>query len=300
MVAGIVAQFTVDFREGAKVVVLLQQVVPGLVAEPAGVGFEEAAEFEAARIDEDVVVREVRARQHGDQFLGAFHTRRGWHQERPRVAGPGPGAGACSVRVQGPVPLLWSQLLAGQVFGGNDHVRALSQPCPPDAGHVAIAGPGEVLVGGGNLHALEIPAGEEVGHPGHGVRPVDGGRAFLQHLDALHGDRRKGVDVDVAPADEARRQMDLAPAVKQHEGPRRAQAAQIHVGDGFRHGGDFVRVVPALPLADHPVAETQSLEELGHEREALFLQPPARHHRHRIGQFRSRHLRAGAGHHQFV
>ena len=66
MVAGVVAQLTVDFCEGAEMVGLFQQVVPGLVAEPAGVALLEAAELKAARIDEDVVVREVRALQLGD------------------------------------------------------------------------------------------------------------------------------------------------------------------------------------------------------------------------------------------
>ena len=144
------------------------------------------------------------------------------------------------------------------------------------------------------------PRVEEVGDPGHRVRSVDRGGALLQDLDAVDGDGGKGVDVDVASADQPRGQVHLAATVEQHEGPRRPQAAQVDVGHGLRHGGDFVRVVPALSFAHHPVAQAERLDELGHQRKALFLQPAAGRHRHRIGQLRGRCLRAGAGDDQFV
>ena len=73
-------------------------------------------------------------------------------------------------------------------------------------------------------NAVEVLLGDEVDHPGHGVRAVDRRRTACHRVDAC--DRRLGDGVHVHRAG-ARRAGDMAAAVDQHQGAAGAQITQV-------------------------------------------------------------------------
>src|SRR5690606_34398233 len=72
------------------------------------------------------------------------------------------------------------------------------------------------------LHAVVVGAGDDVDHARHRVGAVHGGRAVLQHLDALDHRRRNGGDVLHACGGDTE-----ALAVDQHQGALGAEVAQV-------------------------------------------------------------------------
>ena len=113
--------------------------------------------------------------------------------------------------------------------GGNGIPGVTDDPLKP-AAVVIVLVLAELVI---ELDALEVVEHQEIDHPGHRVGPVGRRGAAGQHLDAL--DQRAGdlVDIGADPAPD-RRAGRHAPAVDQHQRPRRAQVAQVQ---GGRAGG---------------------------------------------------------------
>ena len=145
----------------------------------------------------------------------------------------------------------------------------------------------------------EFVAGDEVGNAGHGVRTVNRGGALLQDLDAVDRDGGKGVDVDEAAAEQPRRQRRLAAAVEQHQGPRRPEAPEVHVGDALGHCRPLV-VVPTVRLADDAGRGGQVLDQIDRlQRPLLLLDFPVQH-LDRVGKVDRRFLDRRTGDDHYV
>ncbi|CAN5383448.1 hypothetical protein BH10PSE4_BH10PSE4_37390 [soil metagenome] len=127
----------------------------------------------------------------------------------------------------------------------------------------------DVAIVGAGLQAVEVLLGDEVDDAGDGVRTVGRRRAVLQHLDPADG--RAGDDVGVDNAGPGRGQgVDRhAPAVQQHQGALRAQAAQVDRARAFRALGATVELVG---VAQHAVRDRQRLEQFHRRGRALLLQ----------------------------
>ena len=276
VVVGPFVDGAVEFDEGAGLVLLFDEVVVRRVAEPArpgrahariGVGL--AAQVRAAGV-EDV----------GGERHGAAD------RERAGVAQAGPaGAVAGHVRaepVEEVLALVELQPLAAHPFRGEDQAR-LADPAPPDARHRRVARAGERLLRHVHLEAPEVLPGDEVGDAADRVGAVGRRRPLLEHFQPADGDARDGVDVDEPPPDEARGHRHVAAAVDQHQRPRGAEAAQVHVGHVLGQRRGLVRVVPAVALADHAVALAEVLHQVDELRRPLPLQRLAADQCHRVG-----------------
>ncbi len=87
--------------------------------------------------------------------------------------------------------------------------------------------------------ALLVRLGDDVHDAGDCVRTVDRRRAVLQDFDALDHAFRNGVEVDRGRNAAGRGAGNVAQAIDQHEGPARAQVAQV---DFRRSGADAAAV----------------------------------------------------------
>ena len=284
MVIGAIVQRTVDLGKRAGVARAFDEIVPRLIAEATGPRFLVAAELlTARRVD------------FGSPGLGRANSEgAGVAQARPAHA-----LTALVPRHQQVVAVSGCQFLAAQPFRRNNRL-GIAEFSPPYRADVRIACIGNVVIRARNFKPIEVGAGQEIGDTGHGIRAVDGRGAFFEHLDAVDGNRGNGIDIDKAPADQARRHIHLTQPIDQHQRPRCPQTAQVDIGHTFRHGGGLVGIVPTVPLADHAVARADVLEEIGGLRRPLFLHFVSAHHGDRIGQTDGRFLKCRAGHHHFV
>ncbi len=124
---------------------------------------------------------------------------------------------------------------------------------------VALAVLAGVEVG---FSTVEVLAGDDVDHAGHGVGAVDRRSAVLQHVDAFDGDGRDGRDVL-----EAIRRNAQTLAVDQHQRTLRAQVAQVDVRTaGFLVGGQRRRAAERRAAGGRDV-----LQDVGDRAEALVL-----------------------------
>ena len=185
-----------------------------------------------------------------------------------------------------PVHLAKHQAAAVQVAGRQQKGGVLPQlaadhPVQSQIVLAAVVGAGAVLHL--QFRALVVPLGDEVHHPGHGVRTVDGGGAVLQHLHPLHRQHgHQGGHIDEAGAIVGlRRGGDLTLAVEQHQGGGDPQTAQIDVGGaGGEVLGQVVRVVlRAVVDGQHPHQIADVLGGLV----AQVLRPILRQRRRRTG-----------------
>ena len=251
---------------------LLDQVVRGLIAVQAVAGaVVVAAEVLAARIDP------LRRRaQRPAQFGAAETLGRAVEVREAEVAGVADageaGAPGTLQFLQRPAAVLGAQFLPASVLDRDHQVRIDADGAAPDAGQQRVAGAVELVARRRGLEAVEVVPGDEVGDAADRVRAVDGARALLQHLHPAEGDGGDHVDVDEAPADQPRRHVDLAAAVDQHQRPRRAEAAQVDVGDALHDGAALAGVVPAGALADHAVAGAEVADQVGEAWRALVGQ----------------------------
>ena len=213
-------------------------------------------------------------------------------QARPAPAGP---RGVLAEAVERPGALHHLQLLAAHPLHGEDRAGGpdLEAPDPGDRG---VAPAVEVVVRDVDLEAAEVAPRDEVGDAADRVRAVGRRGAFLQHLEPADGDRGDGVHVHEAAADQPCRDRHVAPAVEEHERPRGAEAAQVHVGHVLGEGRRLVRVVPTVAFADHAVADGQVAEEIHELGASLLLERLAADHRHRVGHVDGGRLDCGAGH----
>lgn len=106
-------------------------------------------------------------------------------------------------------------------------------------GHIGVEGSiavGHAVLGVGlkSRHAL---AGDEIDDAADGVRAVDGGAAVRHHFHALDHAGRDDGRIHIGLQDAG---ADQAMAVQQHQGrraARRAQTAQVRLGDRLTEGG---------------------------------------------------------------
>ena len=282
VVVGAVVQGSVDLGEGARLLLLVDQVVVGRVAEAAGPALVLAAEIRAAGI-EDVG---------GPRRRRPDRERAGVPQARPA------GAVAADVRAQAverPRAILHLQLLPADPLRGEDGA-GVADPAAPDAGDRGIAAAVEVVVRDVELEAPEVAARHEVGDAADRVGAVRRGGSLFHHLEPADRDGRDRVDVDEASPDQARGHRHVAPPVDQHERSRGAQAAQVDVGHVLGEGRRLVGVVPTVPLADHAVADVQVAEQVDELSGSLLLQRLAADDGHRVRHVDGRRLDGGAGH----
>ena len=277
-----VAQRAVDLEEGARLLLLVDQVVIRGVTETAGPALVDTAEVGAAGIEDVRGPRRRRAHREGSRVAEA------------RPASPGP-RGVLAEAVERPGPLRHLELLAADPLHGEDGAGGTDVEAP-DAGDGGIAPAVEVVVRDVDLEAAEVAAGHEVGDAAHRVRAVGRRRALLQHLQPPHGDRGDRVHVHEAPPDQARRDRHVALAVDEHERPRGAQPAQVDVGHVLGEGRRLVRVVPTVPFADHAVADRQVPEEIDELGASLLLERLAADHGDGVGHVDGGRLDGGAGH----
>ena len=276
------AQGTVDFGEGARLLLLVNQIVVRRVAEPAGPAFVQTAEISAAGVED----------------IGGPWRRRA-HREGSRVAQARPAPtcprGVLAEAVERPGPLHHLQLLAAHALHGEDGAGGTDVGAP-DAGDGGIAPAVEVVVCDIDLEAPEVAARHEIGDAADCVRAVGRRRALLQHLQPAHGYRGDRVHIHEAPPDQARGDRHLAPAVDEHERPRGAQPAQVDVGHVLGDGRRLVRVVPTVPFTDHAVADRQAAEEIDELRASLLFEHLAADHGHGVGHVDGGRLDGAPGH----
>ena len=276
------AQRAVDLEEGARLLLLVDQVVIRGVPEAAGPAFVDTAEIAAARIEDVRGPRRRRAHREGARVP----------QARPAPAGP---RGILAEAVERPGTLHHLQLLASNPLHGEDRTGGPDVEAP-DSGDGGVAAAVEVVVRDVDLEAAEVAAGDEVGDAADRVRAVGRRGALLEHLQPPHGNRGDGVHVHEAAADQPCRDRHVAPAVEEHERPRGAETAQVHVGHVLGEGRGLVRVVPTVSFADHAVADRQVPEEIDELRASLLLQRLAADHGHGVGHVDGGRLDGGAGH----
>ena len=295
VIAPSVAPRAVELAEGAHVPRRLLQVVPRLVAHPAGLVFAMSTKTLARPVHEDSTA-EVRASKRGGKLLGTLVAVELRKEKRARIADERPAAGARNEGSQGEVAVRNLQTPGPERFDRDHGVGAFPDGPAPDGADARGAGGGVVLVGRRELPALVVVPGEEVGHARHGVGAVHGRRALLQDLDPVQRDRRERVHVHEAASVHPHRHVRLAPAVEQHQRPRGSQAAKVHAGDRLGHGGGLGRVGEAVPFAEGAVAGAQVLEEVRGLGRPLFGEAPPARHRDRVGEGDGRVLEGGAGH----
>ena len=155
-------------------------------------------------------------------------------------------------------------------------------------------------MGSRHLEALEIPARQEVRYARHGVRAIDGGRAFLDNLDTVQSDRRERVDVHETASLQADRDVHVTAAVQQDQRARRPDAPEIDAGHRFGHRGGRPGRVPSLPVSEHARAGAQVPEEIDRLRGSLFCEGSAPGNRDGIGKVDRRLLEGGPGHHHLL
>ena len=286
----------VDLAERPEVRGRLLQVVPGLIAHPAGFVLAIAPESFARRVHEHPAA-ELRASKGGRELLGALAAGQVGEEKRARVADERPAAGARDEGGLGEVAVANLQVLRLQHFGGEHGVDVLGCGPAPDAAGAGGAGRVVVLVGRRELQPLEVAPRDEVGHARHGVRAVHRRRALLQDLDPVQRNRRKGVHVHEPAAVHPHRHVGMPPAVEQHQRSRRPQAAKVHACDRFGHGAGLGRVGVAVPFAQRAVTGAQVLEEVGGLGRSLFRQASPARHRDRVRQRDRRLLEGGARYH---
>ena len=295
MVAASVAPRAVELAEGTHVPRRLLQVVPRLVAHPAGLVFATSPEALARPVHEDSTA-EVRASKSGGELLGTLVAVELREEKRAWIADERPAAGSRNEGRQGEVAVRNLQAPGLERFDRDHGVGAFPDGPAPDGADARGAGGGVALVGRRELPALVVVPGEEVGHARHGVGAVHGRRALLQDLDPVQRDRRERVHVHEAASVHPHRHVRLAPAVEQHQRPRGSQAAKVHAGDRLGHGGGLGRVGEAVPFAEAAVAGAQVLEEVRGLGRPLFGEAPPARHRDRVGEGDGRVLEGGAGH----
>ena len=193
----------VQFGEQSIEAGILDQVEERLVAVAAGARLGHPAEFLAQRIHHHI----------RDATLGVPH------QVGARIAERRPAAPlARGPRRQRIGPLPFPQPAVALVLETRHQVGAAELPAP-DGPEPAIARIFDGFVGGREVQSLEMPARGEIHHAAQGIRAVKGGGAFLEHLHPFDGDQGHDVDVHETSADQAGRQIHLAPAVDQHQRP---------------------------------------------------------------------------------
>ena len=116
-----------------------------------------------------------------------------------------------------------------EIAGATDQARGA-------LGHAA--GGVAVLEGGADTAALQIAVGNDVDHASHRVRAVNGRCAVFEHLNALNGVYRNGVDVGKSRlATVGQAEVGNASAVKQHQSGAFAQATKAHTRRASRKAG---------------------------------------------------------------
>uniref|UniRef100_A0A0N4Z2Z1 PE-PGRS family protein n=1 Tax=Parastrongyloides trichosuri TaxID=131310 RepID=A0A0N4Z2Z1_PARTI len=115
--------------------------------------------------------------------------------------------------------------LIGQ--GGGDAAPVVLDAPQDVEGHIlTVAFIGDAVLAR-HLQAFIAVDGDDVHHPGHSVRSIDGRGPVLQHVHA--GDDRRRDHVQVGGAVGAGAAVDHATTVDQRQGPVDAQAAQVHL-----------------------------------------------------------------------
>ena len=125
-----------------------------------------------------------------------------------------------------------------------------------------------------DFDAVEIVAGDEVGHAGDRVRPVGCRGTVLQDFDALQGKERDQVGVGKAVT----RRLDRALAVQQDEGAGETKAAQVDRAvtlEALRCGGELVGI------AQNRTDRRQFLDQFERRGDALLGQLLGRYGVHR-------------------
>ena len=258
-----------------------------------------AVEFVAGRI-------RPAAPLHGLELIDHFLPRGGGGIDalrEPEVTGiaharPGRAPGILQ-RPERPLAFFGLKFAAALMLNGHDQAGS-AQLASPDHSGGLVRGAVVMLVGRNRFNAREIPSGHEIDDPGHRVGPVDSAGTFLQHLNALHSQRRQYAQVHETPADQPGRQIGLAAIVEQHQGSRGSQSPEVHIGDAFGNGRRQAGVVPGRPLAHHAVAGPEVLEQVHDQRRAALRQGVAVQHIHGVGSVDGRAANCRAHHHDFL
>src|SRR5258708_7552590 len=166
-----------------------------------------------------------------------------------------------------PIPAVQRILLS--VVEGHRRIEAvLGQVAPTEQG-IGAPTPAARMLGevgvSGSLSPLVVLAQDEVDDAADRIAAVDGGRAVLQHLDALDGCDRAVIDVDGGAVGEGSARAH-APAVDQHQGPLGAQAPQRNAGDatgGCTGCGCHHAVAVALQRHSEPLQELLDVGRAG-------------------------------------
>ena len=148
--------------------------------------------------------------------------------------------------------------------------------------------------GAGHRDAGELLAQDDVDHAGHGVGTIDGGRAVLQHFDALDSVERDLLDVHVRRvAVIGQAEIRHAAAVHEDEGVVGPQAAQRNAGAGSREAVGERRTNLAV------VVGGDLADDVGDRLETRGLDIFARDRFDRCRGFRIDPLDVGTGHIDF-
>ncbi len=212
MEADIVGEVVIDLPIELVVVLLVHQVVVvgELIAAEGGVAGRGRGGLQRG------------GQQLGAQFATAIVPEqgpagRGAIAARARRAGPA----AIEHRLErhaGEVAVIHGQATAFAIAGGEQDIAVVEPLAPGKAGVPVAAGRVDIGVVGVELEPVEILAGDEVDHAGHGVGAVGGGCAILQDLDATDGGHRDEVQVRAAALEGGRGGVGEAPPVHQHQG----------------------------------------------------------------------------------
>ena len=212
---------------------------------------------------------------------------------RPAVPAPAGLVAVDAGRRQ--VALVLVQPVTVVAFQADQDVVAITVQVAQAADELELVFVQAALVGsagaGAELRALEILAGDDVDHTGNGIRTVHRRCSILQHLDALHGDQRQGVEIDEGVGKTVGRETVVGQpaAIEQHQGVLLRKAAQADPGRTRCPAtvGGFVGGIAGIG--------GKGAKHVGHGRFSGGVQLFAVDHLHRIGGFGIAALDVGAG-----
>ena len=266
----VVADFLREIGEGAVAFRRGEDVVVGLCVEAVGGGERLEVAGRRGRI-ERVVARYAGDRLAQRQVVAEHQEAAEWR----RAAAP---AGQAARRIGAGEPRDGARggrdRILLHIFRADDDVsrRALDAVAEAVVLRVAVAMAeiGAVLRGGGE--AVLPRLGDDVDNAGHRLRAVERRRARGEHLDPLDHARGDRVEVDRRRDAAARRPVDEAQPVDEHE---RALGPEVAKVDGRRPGADpapvgrVAQVAAVVDLAvESPRHTRQPLKDIGDRREA--------------------------------